>query len=738
MIQGKAVAYANNDVVQIGWSFDQKISGCLGFAVSRIPADADGPEEVLTSHVGFDEAGSEQWIARLTTVQPIAGFRWRDLYPLRDTAVRYKVVAMGGPAAKPVPLQNVAPMVTPPVNATEDFGNVKVFFNRGLLSTQHLARGLKKKGPPTAPALLKEIVKAGNSFRLELTGELLGALLLLLERAKQGGACFAALYELTDGELIKALAAVPNLHLVLSNNGTGEKGAPYDEGNIDAAKALAGADLIRRYMPKGQIGHNKFVVYVDPDGNPEAVLTGSTNWTATGLCTQSNNAILIQSRELAKLYLDYWNDLKADAQRAGIPAAPEPMRKIQDATLRGADATPRRTVQIAQGPSAKVWFSPNMPGRLGDYKQPSLPPDLAELFDMCAKAKQAVMFLCFQPGSAGSNIATLVKYLSQVSQANPGLLIRGVISDQAESEEFMHHRDDDEDADVIAPAGILAGFAEWEKEFYRAGHAIVHDKIVVIDPFSDDCAVVTGSHNLGYRASHNNDENMLILRGDKRIAQAYATHVFDVYSHYRWRFYMMEKAQRLADQAWRAAGAKPEEKKQFPASRYFEQVVGWKHNEANDSWQDRYFDKSSMAYLERQFWVSEGEPLSPRIPKQAGGANRGAVPLPPIGSGPAQPKRAPARGAAARAPAAPKRTGRNAGGKTAGRKSATRKSAAAAPGRSSDAKASRGKRPAGKGGAVGKGPATGRTAVKKKVTAVKKKVAKKTRRKASSGRSGRR
>jgi len=58
--------------------------------------------------------------------------------------------------------------------------------------------------------------------------------------------------------------------------------------------------------------------------------------------------------------------------------------------------------------------------------------------------------------------------------------------------------------------------------------ATIHDKIVVIDPFSDNCTVITGSHNLGYTASFKNDENMLIIRNDKGIAQAYATHVLDM------------------------------------------------------------------------------------------------------------------------------------------------------------------------------------------------------------------
>jgi len=44
----------------------------------------------------------------------------------------------------------------------------------------------------------------------------------------------------------------------------------------------------RMFNSTARIGHNKFAVYVK-DGRPVAVMSGSTNWTETGLCTQSNN-----------------------------------------------------------------------------------------------------------------------------------------------------------------------------------------------------------------------------------------------------------------------------------------------------------------------------------------------------------------------------------------------------------------------------------------------------------------
>ena len=83
-----------------------------------------------------------------------------------------------------------------------------------------------------------------------------------------------------------------------------------------AALKAAGVDVIDRILGKGTIPHNKFMVLSQND-QPLAVLSGSTNWTTTGLCTQTNNALVIDSAELAQRYIDYWNALKERYRGAG-------------------------------------------------------------------------------------------------------------------------------------------------------------------------------------------------------------------------------------------------------------------------------------------------------------------------------------------------------------------------------------------------------------------------------------
>ncbi|MEO8157198.1 MAG: hypothetical protein ABI648_05335 [Betaproteobacteria bacterium] len=58
----------------------------------------------------------------------------------------------------------------------------------------------------------------------------------------------------------------------------------------------------------------------------------------------------------------------------------------------------------------------------------------------------------------------------------------------------------------------------------------------MIDSLSANCSVIRGSHNLGFKASYFNDENMLLVTGHRDLAVAYAVHVLDVYDHCRCRF----------------------------------------------------------------------------------------------------------------------------------------------------------------------------------------------------------
>jgi hypothetical protein len=138
---------------------------------------------------------------------------------------------------------------------------------------------------------------------------------------------------------------------------------------------------------------------------------------------------------------------------------------------------------------------------------------------------------------------------------------------------------------------------------------VIHDKILVIYPFTDDSVVITGSHNLGFKASYSNDENMLIIRGNRPVAEAYAAHVLDVYEHYRWRWKLQQP---LRDAFQKLKEQNPKAK---PADLWKKAVdtVGpaiiekaWKSLRPDDGWQDFYVEHKDFLAAETNFWSPFG------------------------------------------------------------------------------------------------------------------------------------
>lgn len=99
------------------------------------------------------------------------------------------------------------------------------------------------------------------------------------------------------------------------------------------------------------------------------------------------------------------------------------------------------------------------------------------------------------------------------------------------------------DFEVVLPATIDTTTNWFVRELKKLpkAEAMVHSKVVLVDPFGTKPVVMTGSHNLGTKASGTNDENFLIIEGAPGLASAYATNVMAVYNQYRWRFSRMNK-----------------------------------------------------------------------------------------------------------------------------------------------------------------------------------------------------
>ena len=86
-----------------------------------------------------------------------------------------------------------------------------------------------------------------------------------------------------------------------------------------------------------------------------------------------------------------------------------------------------------------------------------------------------------------------------------------------------------------------SGLDQWfvDEELARPtnkGHVFfVHAKVLLIDPLSDDPLVCSGSANFSKNSLTANDENMLLIRGNTRVADIYMTELDRIFRHFRAR-----------------------------------------------------------------------------------------------------------------------------------------------------------------------------------------------------------
>lgn len=124
---------------------------------------------------------------------------------------------------------------------------------------------------------------------------------------------------------------------------------------------------------------------------------------------------------------------------------------------------------------------------------------------------------------------------------------------------------------MLVPAAIKAQYHDWEPELKGASSVMVHSKVIVLDPFGAEPVVMTGSHNQGYKASHSNDDNLVVIEGNSMLAQAYAANIVAIFQEYRWRDYVASHA-----------------------------TNGWHGLEDDDTWQAGHLQREPKDML---FWV---------------------------------------------------------------------------------------------------------------------------------------
>lgn len=567
--------------------------GLLGFAVQR---RAPGGRwryvegfKVFRSVAPDPEPGA----SHSTHAHPIQSLVWDDFTLQAGTAYGYRFIPFRGTPAQPAYGRPVAIEVQsePRDGAVHD-----VHFNRGVASSQFYARRFGNVRPDdlATPAL--------RQLALDwLSRDLDEALIAVIRSTGPGDALRGAFYEFTYAPVLSELRAAiergVDVHLVVdmkenehwenakqpdgTRRRTWVESAPR-VANLAAMAAvgLPAASVIPRVNRRAEIQHNKFLVVVRA-GAPVAVWTGSTNLTTGGIHGQSNVGHFVRDPGLAADFLAFWTLLARDPGARAGQSRSETVRRNREyeAAVLALSPTPARRADIATG--CRAVFSP----------RPATEP-LSLYADLLAHpARLACATFAF-------GIAQELKdVLAEGDSASPLRFFLLETPDRGRPGRPRVELDASKNIYQAWGSELGTPLGQWvaettTRELRLNRHvAFIHNKFLLSDPLGDDPIVVTGSANFSRASCVDNDENMVIIRGDRRVADIYFTEFNRLFFHYYFRSVVESRSRTDRAGARRAA----------PAALDLSE---------DDGWLDNYGPGSLRTKRAEQFITMSGATLS--------------------------------------------------------------------------------------------------------------------------------
>ncbi|HJQ34893.1 MAG TPA: phospholipase D-like domain-containing protein [Pyrinomonadaceae bacterium] len=535
-IQVFAVSGVNTISFGIKASEEAK-AGLLGFAVERFDPEADERYFMPSYKVFRSVIPNPLPDASLSTWEhPVQSFVWDDFTAKPDHEYEYFFYPLRG---TPKNLDRSAKPVRIRVRTEPLFGKGKdirhdVFFNRGVASSQAYRRRFGNLPPDKMDG---DKAKDAEQW---LMRDLLEAALRFIGNAKEGDTLLCCFYEFRFEPVAKALRDAidrkVNVQLIIDakvNEKRDKKGNVTEpsfprEDNLAMLKTarIPKKHVTLRQAKPANIQHNKFMVLVR-GGRPKEVWTGSTNISLGGFSGQTNVGHWVREPEVAKQFKAYWELLKTDP---GAVAGLERSEAIKANRLLweavgGLHETPTEYEQIPQGTTAV--FSPRAGGAVLDM-----------YVRLCATSKAcSCITLAF-----GINESFKKELLDNTSRSN-------IIFMLLEKRDAANPRSSKPFVPLTARQNVYQAWGayikdpvyQWAREtnasLLKLNHHVtyVHSKFLLMDPLGDDPLVVTGSANFSKASTNDNDENMLIVRGDRRVADIYFTEFNRLFNHYYFR-----------------------------------------------------------------------------------------------------------------------------------------------------------------------------------------------------------
>ncbi|HEX4057835.1 MAG TPA: phospholipase D-like domain-containing protein [Galbitalea sp.] len=493
-------------------------AGLLGFAVQRATLPNGKPKYLLGYKV-FPSTGAKLSATGSvsTKSQPVQSLVWDDSGCQPGKSYLYSFEPLRG---TPAALDRTAAPVTITVTTEPLYGQSHdVFFNRGIVASQEYALEFGNLSPDAQPTPAKK--KAAYKW---LARDLLPAMIKFIRLAKKNDQLRCAFYEFDYPEVLAEFAAAlahgVDLKLVIDEKQNAAKDPLTENLTAIAAAGLPATAIIPRTARVNAIAHNKFMVLIPHGGAPTQVWTGSTNLTPGGIFGQANVGHWVRDATVANTYLDYWTLLSTNP--GGLASDSSAVVRQKNAALYAAVGSMTPTPAL---------------GSIGEGVTPLFSPrsglDPMNLYrDLIAKASHL---------SCATFPFTIAASFSAALQQNgpTGPLVFLLLDTAAASKIRLTAANN-----VYEAAGSEIGtpLGRWSKET-DSGHLglnehvdFIHCKFLLHDPLGPDPVVVTGSANFSDASTNDNDENMIIVRGDTRVADIYFTEFNRLFNHYYFRY----------------------------------------------------------------------------------------------------------------------------------------------------------------------------------------------------------
>jgi phosphatidylserine/phosphatidylglycerophosphate/cardiolipin synthase-like enzyme len=520
--------------------------GLLGFAVER-EDPLENERYYLRGFKVFPSVipNADENTEVSTFDHPVQSFVWDDFTGKPGRTYHYHFHPLKGAPkkldrkAKPI---KITVRMEPQFKASEEHD---IFFNRGVASSQAYARRFANKRPddPTlSPAQQLEALQW-------LSRELDEAMLKFIQQAKAGDTLLGCFYEFRYLPVLEALKAALDrgvlLRLIVDgkvNEFTDKDGFhesfPREENlrMIKAAKIPLKNVVLLREARANDIQHNKFMVLLKgATARPAAVWTGSTNLSMGGIHGQTNVGHWVRSPALAAQFRDYWMVLSGDPGGLKADARSDVLKKNKQFKV---DVEALLTAPVD-------WHN--------------IPPGITPVFSPRSGAEVLEMYAAMLDGAQDLSCVTLAfginkLFKEQLKDNTPQSHLSFLLlekQDKPDKKSKLPFIRINASNNVYQAWGsfLREPLHRWAKETSAGGLQLnthvsfIHSKFMLMDPLGADPIVATGSANFSEASTNDNDENMLLIRGIKRVADIYFTEFNRLFNHYYFRSVVEATAQ---------------------------------------------------------------------------------------------------------------------------------------------------------------------------------------------------